>query len=365
MRQIYDQLINHPGAWKAVDFASKDAYAFDFTKRHCDALDAALMGVKRAGLTIDEIGRAEFPLAAIEDDIAAIDNEVRDGRGIVLIRGFPLDRYDLDDLATVYWGFGTHFGTAVSQSVLGDRIGCVTDKSKEVASERSYRNANELTPHTDCNEMIAMLSVCTAKHGGESKYASALTVHNEILRTHPELLRPLYEGFYYHRRGEEPPGAPPCTTHKVPVFSCVDGYVSARYVPGYLEAAAPELGIEFPHELTRAMACFDEIASRDDIMITVLLEPGELSLQNNFTVLHGRTRFEDHDEPGRERLLLRLWIDIANGRPHDPHVAIYETDSIVRREGARPTFEGEAFKQHGMLQGAVLRRRKEPAAHEH
>jgi len=357
----YDQIIDHPGAWKAADLSNKDSYAFDLTKRHYDTLDAAVVKVKRAGLTINDIGREEFSLAAIEDDIATLGDEVRQGRGIVLIRGFPVDRYDLDDLETLYWGFGTHFGTAVSQSVLGDRIGHVTDKSKEVASERSYRNSNELIPHTDCNEMIAMLSVRTAKSGGESKYASALTVHNEILRTHPEHLKQLYEGFYYHRRGEEPPGAPPCTSHKVPVFSCVDGYVSARYVPGYLEAAAPELGIDFPKELTRAMAYFDEVACRNDVMVTVLLEPGEMSMQNNFTVLHGRTNFEDHDEPGRERLLLRLWIDIANGRPHNPHVAIYETDSIVKREGARPTFEGKAFKEHGMLQGTVVSRSKQPA----
>ena len=361
MRQIHDQIIDHPGAWKAADLASKDAYAFDFTRRHRDALDAALVGVRRAGLAIDDIDRAEFPLDAIAADIAAIDGEVRHGRGLVLIRGFPVERYDLDDLETVYWGFGAHFGTAVSQSVLGDRIGHVTDKSAEAASERSYRNANELTLHTDCNEMIAMLSVRTAKHGGESKYASAITVHNEMLRSHPEDLPALYEGFYYHRRGEEPPGAPPCTAHKVPVFSSVEGHVSARYVPGYLQAAAPELGIEFPAALVRAMARFDATACREDIMITVLLEPGELSLQNNFTVLHGRTRFEDHGEPGRERLLLRLWIDVAEGRPHDPHVAIYETDSIVKREGARPTFEGEAFQEHGMLQSSAADRRRESA----
>ena len=363
MTRVFDRIIDHPGAWKATDFKSKNDYAFDLTRRHVEALDHALVQVKKNGLTIDAIGPDQFSLGSIEDDLASIRDEVRNGRGIVLIRGFPNDRYDLTDLELVYWGLGTYFGTGVSQSVLGDRVGHVTDMSKEVSSERSYRNAKELTPHTDCNEMIAMLSVRTAKVGGESKYASALTVHNEILATHPEYLPPLYEGFYYHRRGEEPPGAPPCTTHKVPVFSCVDGYISARYVPGYLEAAAPELGIDFPEELTTAMAYFDAVASRDDIMLTVLLEPGELSLQNNFTVLHGRTTFEDDPDESRKRLLLRLWIDIENGRPHDPNVAIYETDSIVKREGARPTFEGEAFKEHGMLQGAVVSRPKEPAEH--
>ena len=317
MTNVFNQIIDHPGAWKATDFDSKDDYAFDLTKRHIDALDDALTRVKKQGLTIDTVGRDEFRLSAIEDDLAAIRDEVRHGRGLVLIRGFPNARYDLADLELAYWGFGTFFGNGVSQSVLGDRIGHVTDMSKEVASERSYRNANELTPHTDCNEMIAMLSVRTANVGGASKYSSALTVHNEILKSHPEYLQPLYEGFYYHRRGEEPPGAPPCTMHKVPVFSCVDGYVSARYVPGYLEAAAPELGIAFPDELATAMAYFDEVACRDDVMLTVRLEPGEISLQNNFTVLHGRTTFEDDDDPARKRLLLRLWIDIENGRPHD------------------------------------------------
>ena len=363
MTAVFDQFIDHPGAWKASDFASKDDYAFDFSKPHIDALDNALSRVKKGGLTIESIGRDDFSLGAIDDDLTAIQDEVRNKRGIVLIRGFPNNHYDLEDLERVYWGFGTYFGNGVSQSVLGDRVGHVTDMSGDEPSERSYRNANELTPHTDCNEMIAMLSVRAAKTGGESKYASALTVHNEIRASHAEYLPALYEGFFYHRRGEEPPGADPCTSHKVPVFSCVDGYVSARYVPGYLEASAPELGIEFPEALTKAMAWFNEVASRDDIMLTVLLEPGELSLQNNFTVLHGRAHFEDHADAARKRLLLRLWIDIKNGRPHDPHLAIYETDSIVKREGARPTFASDAFDKHGMLQSGDPTRQKEPAEH--
>ena len=49
MTAIYDRHIDHPGAWKASDFKSKDDYAFDFTKRHIDTLDDALSRVKSRG----------------------------------------------------------------------------------------------------------------------------------------------------------------------------------------------------------------------------------------------------------------------------------------------------------------------------
>ena len=48
----YDQIIDHPGAWKAADLSNKDSYAFDLTKRHYDTLDAAVVKVKRVIVTL-------------------------------------------------------------------------------------------------------------------------------------------------------------------------------------------------------------------------------------------------------------------------------------------------------------------------
>ena len=39
------------------------------------------------------------------------------------------------------------------------------------------------------------------------------------------------------------------------------------------------------------------------------LQPGDMQFINNYHVLHARTAFEDHPEPGRKRFLKRLWLE--------------------------------------------------------
>ena len=38
------------------------------------------------------------------------------------------------------------------------------------------------------------------------------------------------------------------------------------------------------------------------------LQPGDIQLVHNHTILHDRTAFEDYPEPERKRHLLRLWL---------------------------------------------------------
>jgi hypothetical protein len=40
------------------------------------------------------------------------------------------------------------------------------------------------------------------------------------------------------------------------------------------------------------------------------LEPGDIQLLSNHTVIHSRTDYVDYAEPDRKRHLLRLWITL-------------------------------------------------------
>ena len=346
---IINHHIEHPSAWKASDFKSQDDYAIDLEPRHIKALDAALDQVRQAGLGIDDITKANFPLDDIQDFIDQVSHELMDGRGFMMIRGWPIDRYSLEDIGVMYYGFGAHFGKGASQSVIGDRLGYVMDHSDGDPLERAYRNKYELSLHTDLNELIGMLNIRTAARGGESQYASAIAVHNEIFATRPELLAPLYEGFHYHRRGEEAPGQEPVTPHKVPIFSSVDGVLSCRFVDAYMPAAAKELGIEMPADLLEAIAYFQEIAASDDFQLNMLVQPGQMTFGNNFIVMHARTAFEnDAASPDKKRLFLRLWLDVdeAVARLHVPEVAVYDADSITKQEGRTPVYAGDAWSDY-------------------
>ena len=345
---IINHHIDHPSAWKSRDFKSQDDYAIDLEPRHIKALDAAIGEVRRAGLGIDEITKARFPLDDIQDFIDQVAHELMGGRGFLVIRGWPLDRYSLEDIGAMYYGFGAHFGKAASQSVIGDRLGYVMDHSGNDPLERAYRNKHELSLHTDFNELIGMLNIRQAAKGGESRYASAIAVHNEIFATRPDLLAPLYQGFHYHRRGEETPGQEPVTPHKVPIFSSVDGVLSCRFIETYMPPAAKELGIDMPAELVEAIGYFQEIAARDDFRLDMLVEPGHMTFSNNFVTMHARSAFEDDSNDAEtKRLFLRLWLDVdaAASRPHVPEVAVYDADSITKQEGRTPVYAGDAWSE--------------------
>ena len=124
---IINHHIDHPSAWKSRDFKSQDDYAIDLEPRHIKAIDAALGDVRKAGLGIDDITKASFPLDGIQDLIDQVSHELIDGRGFLMIRGWPLDQYSLEDIGVMYYGFGAHFGKGASQSVIGDRLGYVMD----------------------------------------------------------------------------------------------------------------------------------------------------------------------------------------------------------------------------------------------
>ncbi|HEV7443395.1 MAG TPA: hypothetical protein VGO18_12440, partial [Steroidobacteraceae bacterium] len=110
--------IQAPFAWKGIDLQSSTAWIRPFSASELDEIDGALKAVKRRGLNWLGVTREDFPLAEFAKELAGIARELETGRGMILLRGLPLE-YSPEDLQTVYWGIGTHLGTAVSQGGRG------------------------------------------------------------------------------------------------------------------------------------------------------------------------------------------------------------------------------------------------------
>ena len=47
-------------------------------------------------------------------------------------------------------------------------------------------------------------------------------------------------------------------------------------------------------------------------------QPGDIQLLNNYTILHARGDFEDHDDPALKRHLLRIWLQVPTARALAP-----------------------------------------------
>ncbi len=333
----FDQRVDHPSAWRGADFDSVDDVSITLTPAHLDALDTALRSVQQAGLTVDTVEREHFNLSGIANDLADIEHQILHGKGIVILRGFPVTEYSLEEIELMYWGLGCHFGTGESQSTLGDRVGRVEDVSGKDRNQRAYRNSVDLLMHTDLTDIIGMLSIRKASSGGLSTYVSAASIHNEIVRTRPELLETLQRGFHYHRFGAEPAGESPVTPHRIPVLSERDGFLSARIVPDYVYMAAEELGVPLTELELEALDYFNELAIRPDLRFDVMLQPGDLSFINNFTVLHTRDAFYDGPAPEEKRLLLRLWLSSDYERPVVDSLEMF-TKAGIEHDAGRDTY---------------------------
>lgn len=329
-------IIRHPSAWQASDFAGTDGLAVELTPRHLAAFEEA---VTRLGDgPVEDIGRADFALSGIAEDVAAWRAEVMAGRGLLLLRGFPVGAWREDEIARLYWGLGTHFGEAVSQSTMGDRLGHVVDIAGKDPKERAYRNSTELGLHTDACDAVAMLCLQKAVTGGVSGFTSGPAVYNVIRDERPELLAPLCRGYHYHRFGEQRPGESPVSPHRVPVFSVCQDLMSVCYLRSYIEMAAAELGEPLCGLEREALDVFEAVANRPSLRLDVLLQPGEAVFFNNYTVLHTRTAFDDAPEPALKRHMLRLWLKVPDGRPVVDEIRAYEGRGGIAQQARASTY---------------------------
>ena len=348
MTQQYAR-VEGPGLWTGTSLGSKDALCFDLTPKHLDCLDNALKRVRASQLETQNVTADDLDLSPMRDDLDELNETVHRGRGLLVVRGFPVDRYSLTDLETLYWCFGIQFGTPVSQSVLGDRLGHVIDMTDTDPNARAYRNNRELTLHTDLADCVSFMCVRKARTGGVSWFSSALTVHNEILESRPDLLKYLYRGYHWYRSGEHADDSEPITPWRVPLLSECDGWVSCRYVRDYIiEAGVRDGGRPLSKEELEAIDLFDAISHREGVPIKFTLEPGEAVFINNLTVLHARTHFTSFDEPERKRLLLRLWMTSENARPTHPNLQVFDGDGeqgIPPQAGRTPSYVGQSAPQ--------------------
>jgi len=339
--------IDHPSAWKTSEL-DKSRITISLDEQHLQALDEALRNVQSCNHALYDITRANFSLDTIKKDVTDWSSKVMQGRGILLLSGLPVKEYTIEEIEIIYWGLGCHFGTPMSQSTLGDRMGHVVDIGGKDARERAYRNSTELALHTDACDVVAMLCIRKAMRGGLSGYTSGLAVHNEILRTHPDLLECLYKGYRYHRFGEEQPGEPPVTPYPIPVFSERDGYVSMNYLRAYIDLAYQELDENLSNKEVQALDVFDDISNSDDYRMNFMMEPGDIVFFNNLTVLHTRGEFFDADEEYLKRHLLRLWLVAHQRRPVIETLRVYEGDGIAERENGSTYFDHDlTYREFG------------------
>lgn len=337
-RHRYD----HPSAWTSKNLGGKKGITEQLNTDHLAAFDAALRFAMKTNKHVEDITQRDFPLDSIRESVEHWVDVVQEGKGILLLSGLPIDQYTKEECSVIYYGLGTYFGEAQSQSRMGDRLGQVVDIGGKDTRERAYRNSAELSLHTDASDIVGMMCLVKAMKGGVSGYTSGPAAYNHMLENFPELLDSLFEGYRYHLFGEQAPGQSPVTDHKVPVFSECDGYLSVCFLRSYIELAYEELKLDKSPLESKALDVFDEIIHSPAFRLDFMLEPGEICFFNNYVVLHTRTAFYDDPDPDKRRHLLRLWLKAWDPRPLLDKMSAYGArKGIERQEGKGTYYTGE------------------------
>jgi alpha-ketoglutarate-dependent taurine dioxygenase len=199
------------------------------------------------------------------------------------------------------------------QNIKNERFVEIKDEGKSMISGGRYHQTKEGGSfHTDSPQwkkvpdFIGMCCINPAKKGGESKFVSAYSIHNEMLKEHKHFLEMLYEQFHFDKRGEYKSGESPTVFE--PIFTYNDNQLKLRYLRDYINDGHKIQNIPLSKEQNEALDCFDKIIHDENLAVSYELKRYDMVFLNNGRVMHGRTSFEDFEDIEEKRLMIRTWI---------------------------------------------------------
>ncbi|WDZ84491.1 TauD/TfdA family dioxygenase [Micromonospora cathayae] len=301
--------VRHPADWRGDELVHDDGWRLPLTDVHRMELLAAVDALDAAGVPPGDVSAEVFPLPTLGPALRRLSAEVADGRGFALVTGLPVAGLTERRTELLALGVAGHVGRTVPQGP--DRVPVlhVRDEGADPArpTTRSYQHRQGLGFHADPTDVVALLCVRPARSGGLSTIVSAVAVHNEIVRTRPDLAEVLYRPWWFDRRT----GDGPESFHQRPVYARDEaGGLVAHYGPDYIRSAqrGPQVPPLRPDQVA-AMAALDRLTGDPRFTLGMDLRPGDMQFLNNRVVLHSRTAYEDHADPALRRDLLRVWLE--------------------------------------------------------
>ena len=299
--------IGGPAAWVGSDLAASTGWRERLSERQVREIERAVDVARQTGRRTGDLTIDDFPLPTLRRTIAQWRDELLNGRGFVLVSGFPVEAWSRQEAEVAFWGVGLHLGVPGAQNEAGDLLGHVTDLSAERghADERLYRTNQAIRFHCDAADAVGLLCLSTAAQGGASRLVSSVTVFNQLLTTRPELAARLFEPFLLDAR--RPGGAGPQYT---PVPPCAfDGTRLRTFMHlDYFRSVERHPGVVLDAGARAALDAWEAIAERPEVHLDMQLSRGDVQWVCNHAVVHARTGYID--APASPRHLLRLWLSL-------------------------------------------------------
>ena len=310
--------IGGPAAWKGPEIDWKEEGLHLLDAAEIAEIDGGVRHLKSLGdVDLNEITTESFPLDRMGETLRGLQDRLRRGRGFVMLRGLPRERYSEDDMARIFFGLGAYVGTPMYQSYQGELLGHVMDVSDFEEKPRAYHAGGHMGMHSDSCDIVALMCLRASKEGGASRIASAVAVHDELVRTRPELAEALYRGFHYRRMDLDAQHGSGIVVSKqrIPVFTRRGDELACYFLGGYAKRAAANGDVELSALELEAIDEAERLAASDRFYLDMNFADGDIQFLNNRLMLHGRTGFQDPPDVGRRRHLLRLWLRVPSWPP--------------------------------------------------
>ena len=250
----------------------------------------------------------------LKEYVKTLKNKILiNGCGFFVINGHELSNLSLDEKRSIYTIISKIIGELLEQNKDHEKVVMIKDLGKTMKTGGRYHQTKEGgSYHTDGSHIfknppdyVGLLCINPAKSGGVSKFMSAYTIHNKLLKKQ-KLQKILYEKFHHDKKNENV-GEEDATRFE-PIFQFVNNELKFKYqreliFTGHEKAKQPLTQIQI-----QAIKFLEEILSNSDQVMTYTLKSGDMMFSNNRWLIHDRTLFEDFEDEKLKRLLLRTWI---------------------------------------------------------
>ena len=277
--------------------------------------------VKISNNAITELKNNRNFLNNSEHSFSILQKEILDFKKKFLVEGigfFIIDDkcftdFSKEELIEIYQNVCRILGTLYVQNNKNQKLVQVQDSGKSMKSGGRYHQTKEGgSYHTDSPQwekvpdFIGMCCINPAKKGGESKFVSAYSVHNKMLKEHKQFLEMLYQQFHFDKRGEFESKESPTVFE--PIFTYNNNQLKCRYLRDYINDGQMIQKTPLSKEQNEALDIFDKIIHDENLVVSYKLRQNEMVFFNNNRVMHGRTSFEDFEGIENKRLMIRTWI---------------------------------------------------------
>ena len=236
-----------------------------------------------------------------------------EGIGFFIIDGKCFTDFSKEELIEIYQNVCRILGTLYVQNDKNQILVQVQDSGKSMKSGGRYHQTKEGgSYHTDSPQwekvpdFIGMCCINPAKKGGESKFVSAYSIHNKMLKEHKQFLEMLYQQFHFDKRGEFESKESPTVFE--PIFTYNNNQLKCRYLRDYINDGQMIQNTPLSKEQNEALDIFDKIIHDENLVVSYKLRQNEMVFFNNNRVMHGRTDFDDFEDIENKRLMIRTWI---------------------------------------------------------